>query len=189
MTVFQSIRSGLIPARLTVDDLYALTRAGVLAENENIELIDGEIVPMAAAKANSHEMMKSQLNRVLARTLPEEVRLFPEPTVTLSPVDVVEPDLVVWPKGLLPQSVRGPDLTLVIEVSDSSLSYDLRVKAPLYAAHGVREYWVVDVIRRTVRVHLRPQDGRYADVEEYNADVVLTPQLLREVAFSLDALD
>ena len=104
MTVFQSIRNGLIPAQLTADDLYALTEAGVLAENENIELIDGEVVPMAAAKADWHEIMKSRLIRALVPALDEAMRLYAEPTVTLAETNVVEPDLVVWPKGLLPRS-------------------------------------------------------------------------------------
>ena len=77
----------------------------------------------------------------------------------------------------------------MVEVSDSSLSYDLRVKAPLYAAHGVREYWVVDVVRQTVRVHRAPLAGRYTDVEEHNADVALKPHLLPGVTIRLDTLD
>ena len=151
MTVFQNVRRGLIPARLTVDELYALTAEGLLAENENIELIEGEVVPMAAAKADWHEIMKSKLNRALVPALPDSARLFPEPSVTLSPETLVEPDLAVWPNGILPRQVRGPDLLLVIEVADSSLGYDLRVKAPLYARHGVRDYWVVDAVRETSR--------------------------------------
>lgn len=67
------------------------------------------------------------------------------------------------------RDLRGPDVLLVVEVADSSLSYDLLVKAPLYAAHGVREYWVVDAVRQTVRVHRDPAAGIYADVEEYEA--------------------
>lgn len=189
MTVFQNIRKGLIPSRLTVDQLYALTEAGVLAENENLELIDGEIVPMAAAKASWHERTKSELNRALVLSLPDDVRLFPEPSITLDGTTLVEPDLVVLPRGLLSREARGPDLRLVIEVSDSSLSYDLRVKAPLYAGFGVRDYWVVDAVRRTVRTHRDPFDGRYRAVEEYEAHDPVGALLLPGIAIRLDALD
>lgn len=189
MTVFQSVRKGLIPSRLTADDLYALTAAGVLAENENIELIEGEIVPMAAAKANWHEQMKSRLTRALILCAPPGVALFVEPTVTLAAATVVEPDLVLWAKGGNSQKVRGPDLLLVIEVSDSSLGYDLRVKAPLYAAHGVRDYWVVDAVRQTIRVHRDPAAAGYGDVEEYDADVAVPALLLAGVSIRLDDLD
>jgi Uma2 family endonuclease len=188
MTMFQDIMAGAIPARLTVDQVYDLTAAGVFAENEHFELIDGEIVPMAAAKADWHEIMKSRLTRALARSLPDDLRLFVEPSVTLSPIRLLEPDLAVWTKGGMPRQVRGPDLVLVIEVADSSLGYDLRVKAPLYAEHGVRDYWVVDAVRQTVRVHRDVIDGRYGWIAEYEAHEPVTA-LLAGVTIRLDELD
>lgn len=189
MTLFQNIRNGLIPARLTVDEVYALTEAGVFAENENMELIEGEIVPMAAAKADWHEMMKAKLNRAFARALPEDAWVYPEPSITLSAVTLVEPDLVILPRGSMTRSMRGPDLLLAIEVADSSLSYDLKVKAPLYATHGVREYWVVDAVRQTIRVHRDPAEGFYRDVEEYEAHDEVAPSMLPAVTIRLDTLD
>ena len=188
MTILQDIQAGTIPARLTVDQVYELTAAGVFAENDNFELIDGEIVPMAAAKADWHAIMTSRLTRALARGLPDHLRLFVEPSVTFSPVRLLEPDLAVWTKGGMPRQVRGPDLALVIEVADSSLGYDLRVKAPLYAEHGVRDYWVVDAVRQTVRTHRAPADGRYTDVREYEAHEPVTA-LLAGVTIRLDELD
>jgi len=188
MTMFQDIMAGAIPARLTVDEVYDLTAAGVFAENENFELIDGEIVPMAAAKANWHDAMATKLNRALVRMLPDEWRLHVEPSVTLNPGTLVEPDFAVWCVGVYSRDVTGPDLVLVIEVADSSLGYDLRVKAPLYAEHGVREYWVVDAVRQTIRVHRGPVDGRYRDVAEYEAHDPVTT-LLAGVTIRLDELD
>ena len=85
--------------------------------------------------------------------------------------------------------MRGPDLLLVIEVADSSLGYDLRVKAPLYAHHGVREYWVVDAVRETIRVHRAPESGTYTDIEEYEAQDAIAALLLPEVTIRLDMLD
>lgn len=188
MTILQDIQSGAIPARLTVDQVYELTAAGVFAENENFELIDGEIVPMAAAKADWHEIMKSRLNRALVRGLPDHLRLFVEPSVTLSPVRLLEPDLAVWAKGGMPRQMRGPDLGLVIEVANSSLGYDLRVKGPLYAEHGVRDYWVVDAVRQTIRIHRDPVGGRYIHVEEFEAHQPVTA-LFAGVTIRLDELD
>lgn len=189
MTIFQNVRKGLLPARLTVDEIYDLTAAGVLAENEHIELVEGEIVPMAAAKANWHSMMEGKLVHVLARQLPDDFWLYPAPSLTLSPDTLLEPDLVVLPRRVMMRDMRGPDTLLVIEVADSSLSYDLRVKAPIYAHHGVREYWVVDAVRQTIRVHRTPTDGIYADVEEYEAHDSVTASLLPGITIRLDALD
>ena len=189
MTVFQNIRKGIMPARLTVDQVYDLTAAGVFAENENFELIEGEIVPMAAAKADWHSIMESRLNRALVPVLRGDVRLFVEASVTLAADILVEPDLAIWRKGGMPRAMRGPDMLLLIEVADSSLGYDLRVKAPLYARHGVRDYWVVDAVRQTIRVHRVPGLAGYASVEEYEAHDTVTALLLSEVAIRLDTLD
>lgn len=189
MSVFQNIKKGLIPARLTVDEVYALTESGVLREGERFELIDGEIVPMAATKADWHAIMEARLNHALVSAMPDHARVYLAPSITLAPNLLLEPDLAVLPRGAMIRSIRGPDVLLLIEVADSSLSYDLRVKAPLYAQHGVREYWVVDAVRQTVRVHKAPSSGTYSDVEEYDADVAITPSLLEDLTIRLDTLD
>lgn len=189
MTILQDIQKGRIPARLTVDDLYALTEAGVFAENENIELIEGEIVPMAASKASIHERMKSMLNRALVFALPDDARLFVEPTLTLSGDTALEPDLAVWRKGGLSREMRGADMLLIVEVADSSLGYDLRTKARLYARHGVREYWVVDATREEVRVHRNPVGEIYTDRAEFASHEPVTASLLPGVTIQLDQLD
>ena len=189
MTVFQNIRKGLIPARLTVADVYALQETGVIDEREHFELLDGEIVPMAAAKFSHHEWMKSRLNEALVLAKPREAGLFVEPSVTLNETTFVEPDLALWPRAIASQEVRGPDLLLVVEVAVSSLGYDLGDKARRYARHGVRDYWVVDAIRKTVRVHRSPENGRYIDVEEYEAHDMVTALVLPGVGIRLDLLD
>lgn len=189
MTVFQNVRKGLIPARLTVADVYALQEAGIIDEHENFELIDGEIVPMAAAKFSHHEWMKSRLNEVLVLAKPADTALFVEPSVTLNENTFVEPDLAVWARHVESQVVRGPDILLVIEVAVSSLGYDLRVKASLYAEHSIRDYWVVDAVRKTIRVHRSPVDGTYTDVEEYEAHDAVSALLLSGVTIRLAALD
>jgi len=189
MTILQDIREGRIPARLTVDDLYALTAAGVLPASENIELVEGEIVPMAAAKASLHEQMKAKLVRALVLALPDDARLFVEPTLALSGDTALAPDLAVWRKGGLSREMRGPDMLLIVEVADSSIGYDLTVKARLYASHGVRDYWVVDATRDTVRVHRSPAGERYAAVEEYAGHQPVRAAFLAGVTVRLDALD
>ncbi|WP_182466672.1 Uma2 family endonuclease [Sphingomonas gilva] len=188
MTVFQNVQKGLIPARLTVADVYALQEAGVISEGENFELIEGEIVPMAAAKFSHHEWMKSRLNEALVLAKPADTALFVEPSVALSEITFVEPDIAIWPRTIESQEVRGPDLLLVIEVAVSSIGYDLRVKARLYAEACVREYWVVDAVRKTIRVHRDPVEGAYCDVREYEAHDTVSA-MLPSIAIRLDTLD
>uniref|UniRef100_UPI0035CC986E Uma2 family endonuclease n=1 Tax=uncultured Sphingomonas sp. TaxID=158754 RepID=UPI0035CC986E len=189
MTVFQNIRKGLIPARLTVADVYALQEAGVIDERERFELLDGEIVPMAAAKFNHHEWMKSALNRAFVSATSRAVGVFVEASVALNVDTFVEPDLALWPRQIGTEEVRCPDILLLVEVVVSSLAYDLRDKARRYATAGLADYWVVDAVRKTIRVHRAPIDGRYRDVEEYEAHDPVNALLLPEVTIRLDTLD
>jgi Uma2 family endonuclease len=189
MSIFQDVRKGLIPARLTVAEVYVLQEAGIISEDEHFELIEGEIVPMAAAKFSHHEWMKSRLIEPLVLAKPKDTALYVEPSVTLSEDTFVEPDLAIWHREGESQKVRGPDLLLVVEVAASSIGYDLRVKSGLYAQYGVRDYWVVDALRKTIRVHRDPNNGSYRNVEEYAAQETVKALLLAGVSIRLDALD
>lgn len=129
--------------------------AGVIGEEENFELIEGEIVPMAA-KNHVHERIKSALNLAIARALPADLWLGIESSIRLSATTFVEPDLVVYRRDLRLEEVRGPDVLLVVEVADTTLAFDRGRKAQLYAAYGVSELWVVDAVQRTTWVHRGP---------------------------------
>jgi Uma2 family endonuclease len=185
MTMLKRIRGTRLPARLTVADVYRLQEEGVLNDRDSFELIEGEIVPMAAAKANAHEQMKSRLVRSLVTATPGDIGVYVEPSITFSEGTLLEPDIALWPFGAIMEEVRGPDLLLVVEVANSSLAFDLRVKSALYASFGVRDYWVVDAVRYTIRVHRDPQDGRYADIDEFEAGETVSSLLMPDVRIRL----
>ncbi len=185
MTMLKRIRASHLPARLTVADVYRLQEEGVLNDRDSFELIDGEIVPMAAAKANAHEQMKSFLVRSLVIATPGDIGVYIEPSITFAEATLLEPDIAVWPFGAVMEKVRGPDLLLVVEVANSSIAFDLRVKAGLYASFGVRDYWVVDAVRYTIRTHRSPDGEQYREVEEYEADENVSALLLPDVRIRL----
>jgi len=85
---------GLDRRAFTVDEVLRMQEAGIISEDENFELIEGEIVPMQA-KTHVHELLKSALNLGIARALPERLWLGVETTIYLTPNTFVEPDLVV----------------------------------------------------------------------------------------------
>ena len=75
----------------------------------------------------------------------------------------MEPDLVIYPRGIKLEEVKGSDILLAIEVAATSLAYDRGLKARLYARHGVNELWVIDAdAAPNVRPH-RPRLRRLAD--------------------------
>jgi Uma2 family endonuclease len=173
----------------TVRDVQRMLLAGVLEEGEKFELIEGEIVPMSP-KGNQREVVKSALNRIIPTHAPHDLRLGIESSVYLSMTTFVEPDLCLYPKRILPEDVRGPDLLLVIEVAGSSLGYDKGLKGRLYAAHGVCELWVIDATRRVAWIHKKPNfNGSWGTIDEFAADQPLMTEVLPGLAITLSALD
>src|SRR5436305_10501929 len=90
----------------TVSEVLRMQEDGIISEDENFELIEGEIVPMQA-KSHVHELLKSALNYHLVRSLPDTLWFGVETTVYLSEDTFVEPDLAVYPRGMKLESVRG----------------------------------------------------------------------------------
>ena len=99
------------------------------------------------------------------------------------------PDILVYPATTKVPDVRGPTALLVVEVADTSLEYDLDTKAGVYAAHGVREYWVINARTLATRIHRQPAPSGYGDAGEVAADTKLTPQAAPELAVCLNDLD
>src|SRR6202020_1680231 len=88
----------------TVAEVLRMQEAGIISEDENFELIGGEIVPMQA-KTHVHELLKSALNIAIVRALPDRLRLGVETTIYLTRNTFVELDLVVYPQGLKLETV------------------------------------------------------------------------------------
>jgi Uma2 family endonuclease len=166
---------GLARRAFTVAEVWRMVESGVLKPDERFELIEGELVPMSP-KGPVHELVKSALAIALAKALPPDLWMGFETTVELSDATFVEPDLVVYRKGLALRDVRGSDVLLAIEVADTSLDYDLGTKARLYALHGVSELWVVHARERTTAVHRRPGAEGWGAVEKKGPQDVLVPR-------------
>ncbi len=105
----------------TCDEIIAMQDAGIISEDENFELIEGEIVPKAP-KYSEHERVKSKMLMAVSRACPPELIVGVETSLFLSPNTFVEPDISVYPERLRSQEVRGGDILLAIEVATSSLA-------------------------------------------------------------------
>jgi Uma2 family endonuclease len=169
----------------TVDEVLRMQEAGIISEDENFELIEGEIVPMQA-KTHVHELLKSALTIGVVKALPEELWVGVETTIYLTSNTFVEPDLVVYPRGLKLETVKGSDIVLAIEVALTSLAYDRGLKSRLYARHRVREFWVVDAARRRTFVHSEPKGNGWRNVIERGPQETLACSALPGFALRLD---
>jgi Uma2 family endonuclease len=179
---------GLPRRRFTVAELEHMTAAGILDEDERIELIGGEIVPMSP-KGHQHEILKTALTLYWARSLPADLLLTTETTFRLSPDTYLEPDFVFYPKATGIRGLNVETARLVVEIADSSLGYDLGVKAGLYARFGIRELWVIDAVKLQTRIHRDPGPTGYRSIIDHASNERLEPREAPALAVTLTALE
>jgi Uma2 family endonuclease len=158
----------LDPGELDPDRLRPLRRseyerlvsAGVF-EDERVELLRGQIVTMSPQGA-LHINATARIARLLIRQLGQEYQVLTHSGVAAWEDSMPEPDVAVVPDGAWNE--HATTAFLIVEVADSSLRKDSRVKAALYAEAGISTYWIVDLRRRVVLVHTQPVDGRYTSI-------------------------
>ena len=165
--------------RWTRSECAAMEAAGLM-DVEQLELVEGELISKMGKKrphVNALTFVQAWLVRVFGAEYvnveaPIDVR--PEDNPTNEPV----PDVIVLARRSREIRMANPqpdDLRLVVEISDTTLGFDLKTKADLYASAGIVEYWVFDVSGRRLIVHRDPQAGRYRSVEVYAADEAVVP--------------
>jgi Uma2 family endonuclease len=171
---------GLPPRRaFNVEDIRRMIEAGVLREDERMELIEGEIV-MMSAKSIAHDNIKNALLIAFARAVPDGLYVAVECTLQLAEDILVEPDIAIISREVYkadPKSFARPrpeHVHLFVEIAVSSMNYDREVKARLYARHGIREYWVIDGNERRTFVHTSPTADGWSSIVERGPDEVLT---------------
>src|SRR3954453_22605917 len=146
------------PARpLTADEVMRMVEAGILDENERVELLHG-VLWQKAVKSPQHSTLKGRLVRWLGNWPEREVRT-EEPLVLPDRTSLPEPYIAVVPAGDYVHAHPASAL-LVVEVALTSLKIDLTVKPSLYALLGV-ECWVVDVAARRVHAFREPGPDGY----------------------------
>jgi Uma2 family endonuclease len=173
----------------TVAEVERMEAAGFFTEYDQFELLGGEIVPMMSPAGRRHEIVRQELAYRMARLAPDDIMVASEPQFNLGPDTFVKPDILVHPRAIKAYDLKGAAALLVVEVAETSLSYDLKTKLSLYASHGVREYWVINAVTLMTNVHRQPAGTAYAVKEEVPPRDRLVPFLAPELAVSLAELD
>jgi Uma2 family endonuclease len=147
----------------TVDDYYTMLDAGILREDDRVELIDGEIIEVSPVGPR-HAAVVTRVNNVLVPLVQGKALLRPQLPLRLDQFNEPQPDIVVLKPRPDCYSSRHPgpaDVFLVVEISDSSLKYDRDVKLPIYAAARIPEVWIADLPGGEILVYREPSGKRY----------------------------
>lgn len=179
--------------RFTVEQYHQMISAGVLREDQRIELLEGVIVQMTPM-GPKHCGLTESLVLALQRLAPVGWYVRSERPISIAGSEP-QPDACLVcgrPRDFLERHPSVAELGFVVEVSDSTLASDRKLKAKLYAAAGIPEYWIVNLVDRQVEVHTNPQPAQgeepatYADTKVYSANdrvpVSLLGKPLGEVA-------
>jgi len=174
--------------RFTLGEYQRMGEAGILSEDDRVELIEGEIVEMTPIGAR-HAGTVARIGHVFSRRLGERVIVWAQNPIQLPLQDSEpQPDVTLLrprPDFYTLSHPRAGDVFLLVEVMDTSVERDRRVKLPLYAMAEIPEVWLVDLNTDPVEVYRQPAAGGYGDARvvergepltiEAFPDLVLTP--------------
>ena len=147
----------------TVEEYQRMRTAGVLKEDDRVELIDGEVREMSPV-GPLHAAIVRRLNLLLHRSLAGSCVVSVQDPMRLSDHSEPQPDLAVLrprPDFYAGAHPAPDDVLVLIEVGDTSLVYDREEKLPRYAQSGIAEVWLVAVDRQQVEQYANPTNGQY----------------------------
>lgn len=176
--------------RITVDEYHRMARAGLLAPEAHVELIEGEIIDMPPIGPR-HAAAVDRLNRILHRSVGDRAIVRCQQPIRLGTLSEPQPDLAL----LSPREdfygrahPTAGDTLLIVEVSHATLRYDWQVKMPLYARHGVQEVWIVDTEGGQLHLFRRPAEGVYIEVQSLQGPANMAITLLPAVVVDLSPI-
>jgi Uma2 family endonuclease len=173
----------------TVHEYHKMGEAGILTEDDRVELIEGEIVVMPPIGEGHF----GNVNRFTDKFYVFRGRavIHIQNPVRLGLKNEPEPDIVLlrfredFYAGKFPEP---DDVLLLVEIADSSLAYDRNTKVPLYAKAGIQEYWIVDLIHREIVVHRDPSRARYRSIQQVKPGDTIAPMAFPDVSLAVTDL-
>ncbi len=155
--------------QFTVSDFARMVQTGILAAEERVELIDGEVREMSPI-GSVHAAIVNRLNALLMSKLSGRAIVSVQNPVILNDFTEPQPDLVVLRlrEDYYKDELPGPgDVLLIIEVSDKTLEYDRDEKLPRYARMSIPEVWLVDANSRQITQYANPSAAEYRQIASF----------------------
>jgi len=182
----------------TLEEYHQLTEIGFFKENDScarrrhhIQLINGELIEMVS-KGRAHETCLRNLLRELPKMIGDRGTLQSQAPITIPPKSEPEPDFAIIKNrddNYLSSHPEGTDILLVIEVADSSIDYDQKVKIPLYAKAGIVDYWIFNLLDNYLECYSEPYQNKQGQFGYANRRIVLPNQVISLPCFPDLSLD
>ncbi len=177
----------LKPYLFSVKDFHRMGKAGILTEDDRVELLDGEIVEMAPTGIR-HVGTVDRLTTLFFSHLGKRVIVRVQSPVQLGRRSEPLPDVTILkarPDFYTTARSQIADVLLLIEVADSTVRTDRSAKIPMYARAGITEVWLVDLETNAVEVYRQPSERGYGDVQRLTPGDLVSPTAFPEVSLAI----
>jgi Uma2 family endonuclease len=167
------------PKKFTTEEYSKMGEAGILPER-GVELIEGEIINTMSPIGSKHLASTNRINRFLTKLLDESAIVSVQNPVVLDETSEPEADIAILkPRDDFYENKKpeATDIFFIIEVSDSTYRYDVKVKLPMYAKAGIDEAWIINLKKKQIEIYKNVKDGLYRTKEIHlkGEEIVLMP--------------
>jgi Uma2 family endonuclease len=175
--------------RFKVAEFYKLGEVGILSEDDPVELLDGQIMIMAPIGEN-HRTVVDALAEIFTDQRKTRYRVGVQNPLRIDDENEPQPDLVLYHRDVVARHPTPAETFLVIEVADASLGYDQQSKIPVYATAGIKEVWIVDLVRNRIHIYRdpAPADGIYTAVSSFDRLTGVSPRQFPDILIRLAEL-
>ena len=173
--------------RLTVAHFHRMTELGIFAEDEHLELVEGDLIRMSPI-GEEHARYTLQLSYLFSQLTAGKILVNVQNPLILDECNEPEPDLMLlkFRSDFYKKAKPCPaDVLLVIEVADTSLAYDKTIKIPLYAKRGIPEVWLINLPQRCLEIYRQPSAQGYQHIWLPGLHESMAPELLPEAKIAL----
>ncbi|NEO53539.1 MAG: Uma2 family endonuclease [Okeania sp. SIO3B5] len=176
--------------QFTVKEYDLMVEAGILKNDDRVELIAGEIIQVAPMGLR-HASCLRRLNRIFNKLLYSKVIIDTQIPIQLNDESEPEPDLILlqWRDNFYEEKHPQPeDIFLLVEVADSTIKYDREIKIPLYAENGISEVWLIDINQQLVEVYRQAKGNSYRDVQQFFRGDILTIEAFDDINLTVEQI-
>jgi Uma2 family endonuclease len=162
--------------RFSREEYHRLAEVGFFQEDDRVELLDGELVIMAA-QGKRHIVAVRRINKILIERFGSVAAVDCQSALIINDWSEPQPDILLLDPSVDAKGEVGrpEDVFVVIEVADSTVRYDSRTKLAAYARAGIREYWIVNLADNTLDVYRQPQGGDYVQKQRFERGASVAP--------------
>jgi Uma2 family endonuclease len=172
----------------TVQEYHLMGEAGILGEDDRVELIEGEIVQMAAI-GTRHASSVKRLIAVFSDLDRRRAIIGAQDPIQLTERTEPQPDIVLLQPRADYYATAHPvpsEVLLLVEVSDSTVNFDRDVKVPNYARSGIQEVWLWDLEVNCLEVYRYPTADGYTSMQKFERGEMVSPLAFPEFEVSVD---